>query len=90
MAEAKEAKVKYNYMKLSLPEMMDYIEKNAPSDKAWFKKVAFKNKRTKDGVRPVYQHLVAKKAFCEKYMPEIIPVKNTEVKEKKSDLLANW
>ena len=68
------------YKKITLEEMMQYIEKNAPKDKEWFKSVALENGK--------YVHLKARKAFCEKYMPEIIPTKK-EV-EKKSEKLLNW
>ena len=35
-----------------------------------------------------YNHLKAKREFCERYMPDIIPVAKTS--KKKSDLLKNW
>lgn len=69
----------FDYKKLTLAEMMDYISDNAPEDKAWFKSIAL-NEEGK------YQHLVAKREFCKRYMPEIIPVP----KPKKSDILADW
>lgn len=58
---------KYDYKKLTFEEMKAYIETNAAADKEWFKSVAIDEKG-------VYQHLKAKKAFAEKYMPDIIPV----------------
>lgn len=72
---------KWEFKKITFDDMKEYIEKNAASDKEWFKNVAIKDGK--------YQHLVAKKAFCEKYMPEIIPVKKAP-KETKADILANW
>lgn len=72
---------KWEFKKITFEDMKEYIEKNAASDKEWFKSVAIKGGK--------YQHLAAKKAFCEKYMPEIIPVKKAP-KETKADILANW
>lgn len=79
----------YDFKTLTLNEMVAYIEKNAPQDKAWFKKVAYDNRKTKDGNKVVYSHLKAKREFCKKYMPEIIPVAK-EKAPKASDILANW
>lgn len=72
---------KWDYKKITFSDMKEYIEKNAAKDKEWFKSVAI----DKDGT---YQHLIAKKAFCERYMPDIIPVK--KAKKNKADILANW
>lgn len=71
----------WNYKQITLEDMMKYIETNAPKDKEWFKSIAL----SEEGK---YLHLTAKKAFCEKYMPEIIPQKKETTK--KSDLLLNW
>lgn len=80
----------YNYKTLSLEQMVEYIEKNAPQDKAWFKSQAFKTYITKDSEeKSKYSHLEARKAFCERYMPEIIPVAKKR-EPKKSLLLENW
>lgn len=72
------------FKKITVEDMVDYIEKNdnTESTKKWFKSVAF-NEEGK------YQHLVAVRAFCEKYCPEIIPVAK-EKKPKASDLLKDW
>lgn len=56
----------WEYKKITLDDMMDYIEKNHPEDKKWFKGIALSEAGK-------YQHLPAVRAFCEKYMPEIIP-----------------
>ena len=69
--------------------MVAFIEENAPQDKSWFKSQAFTSTVDKKGnVIPKYNHLKAKRAFCKKYMPEIIP----EAKEriKKSSVIENW
>lgn len=71
----------YKYKQLTTEQMKEYIEKNAPADKAWFKSVAFDENGK-------YQHLIAKKAFAERYMPEIVPVAKAVVK--KSDMFADW
>lgn len=73
---------KWDYKKITFSDMKEYIEKNAAKDKEWFKGVAIDE-------NGVYQHLIAKKAFCERYMPDIIPVKKAK-KETKADILANW
>lgn len=75
------ANKKYDYKRLTFEQMVDYIEKEAPKDKSWFKEQAI----NKDGK---YEHLIAKKAFAERYMPEIIP--QAKVKVKKSDILKDW
>lgn len=77
-AASKENKF-YNEMKLEY--MMKYIEDNAPNDKEWFKSVAIDSQGK-------YQHLIAKRAFCEKFMPDKLPTKKEKVN--KSDLLKNW
>ena len=61
-----------DYKKITLTEMMDFIEANYPADKGWFKKIAFEDKNG----NPVekYNHLNTVRKFCEKYAPELIPV----------------
>ncbi len=76
-----------DFKKITLDEMLDFIEANHPKDKAWFKAVAFQDK---DG-NPTekYNHLHAVRKFCEKYAPDLIPV----AKEKKvppTIRLKNW
>ena len=73
---------KENYKKIKLDDMIEYIEKNAPKDKAWFKSVAFDSNGK-------YSHLKAVKEFAGKYFPEIIPTKK-EKAPNKSDKLKNW
>lgn len=113
--------------------MKEYIETNAPQDKAWFKSVSmdmrkkkkaidkvdadgkpiYKQAKDKNGnfkfnpdgspkmikakeyieiedstAEPVYNLLKAKIAFCEKYMPDVLP--NPEDKTKASDFLKDW
>ena len=113
--------------------MKEYIETNAPQDKAWFKSVSmdmrkkkkaidkvdadgkpiYKQAKDKNGnfkfnpdgspkmikakeyieiedskAEPVYNLLKAKNAFCEKYMPDVLP--NPDDKTKASDFLKDW
>ena len=113
--------------------MREYIETNAPQDKAWFKSVSmdmrkkkkavdkvdadgkpiYKQAKDKNGnfkfnrdgspkmiksktyieiedskAEPVYNLLKAKIAFCEKYMPDVLP--NPDDKTKASDFLKDW
>lgn len=80
---------KYNFNTLTLEQMVEYIEKNAPKDKAWFKEVSHIDKETRTGTKKVYSHLKAKREFCKKYMPEIIPVAKPPT-PKASDLMKDW
>lgn len=76
-----------NYKKITFEDMVEYIEdKGGKEDKAWFKSVAII--KDKNGTMR-YNHLVAKKAFCEKYMPELLPVK-ADKKPNKTDILNKW
>lgn len=113
--------------------MREYIETNAPQDKAWFKSVSMDMRKKKKAIdkvdadgnpiykqakdkhgnfkfnpdgspkmikakeyieiedskaEPVYNLLKAKIAFCEKYMPDVLP--NPEDKTKASDFLKDW
>lgn len=113
--------------------MKEYIETNAPQDKAWFKSVSmdmrkkkkaidkvdadgkpiYKQAKDKNGnfkfnpdgspkmikakeyieiedskAEPVYNLLKAKIAFCERYMPDVLP--NPDDKTKASDFLKDW
>lgn len=85
----------YDYNKLSFVEMKEYILKNAPKDKAWFKKIAIGTRKIKDKngnvtkTIEVYNHLKAKKAFCERYMPDLIPVAKPK-REKITKILDEW
>lgn len=74
-----------NYKLITFDDMVKYIEQNAPTDKAWFKENAFSVDRFGN---KKYNHLKAKKAFCEKYMPDLVPVRKG--KENKSDILKDW
>ena len=75
-----------NYKKITFNDMVEYIENNASKDKAWFKGEAMALDK-KGNLK--YNHLKAKKAFCERYMPELIPTKK-ETKTNKSDILKDW
>ena len=75
------------FKKITLEEMCDFIEKNHPQDKKWFKKVCFQNKDGKDVAK--YNHLNAVRKFCENYAPELIPVAK-EKKEPATKRLENW
>lgn len=75
------SKEKLEYKKITAVDIFNYIEKNAPDDKEWFKSIAFDENGK-------YQHLIAKRAFAEKYMPEIIPV--AQEKTPASDIFKDW
>ena len=75
------------FKKITLDEMCDFIEKNCPQDKKWFKMVCYQDK---DGNKMAkYNHLNAVRKFCEKYAPELIPVAK-EKKEPATKRLLNW
>lgn len=73
---------KWEFKKIKLADMMEYIDTVAPATvsvdgkevptKAWFKALAFDEKGK-------YQHLIAVRAFCAMFMPEIIPVAKVKV-----------
>lgn len=69
------------YKQINAQFMYDYICNNAPDKKKWFKEVAFDENGK-------YQHIKAKKAFCEEFMPEMLPKKKEE--KKASDLFKDW
>lgn len=76
-----------SFKKITLDEMCDFIEKNFPEDKPWFKQVAYEDKEGKPTAK--YNHLNAVRKFCEKYAPDLLPV----AKEKKvpaTKRLENW
>lgn len=74
--------------KIKLEDMMSYIEAKAPTDKAWFKTVAFQNK---DGVtQKSYQHLNAVKQFCLRYEEFRSLVPKSAKEPNKSEKLMNW
>lgn len=72
----------WDYKKITFEDMVSYIESIADADerkkaKDWFKSIAV--------VDGKYKHLTAKKAFCRKYVPTIVPVA-----KKKVDILNDW
>lgn len=75
-----------SYKTITFEEMADFIEKNHPEDKEWFKEVAFQDKNGKKLEK--YNHLNAKLKFCEKYAPELIP--QAAPKNKVTKRLENW
>lgn len=74
-----------SFKAITFDDMFDFIEKNHPEDKAWFKTVAYQNKNGETVKK--YNHLNAKRKFCEKYAPELIATKTKEAVSKK---LSNW
>ena len=81
---------KLSYKTLTLEQMIEYIDTNAPKDKQWFKGVATKTKTSKEGKKyDAYDHFKAREEFCKRYMPEIVPVAKPK-KPTKAEILANW
>ena len=77
--------VDYELKKITFDVMYDFIEKNHPEDKAWFKKVAFEDKDENKVEK--YQHLTTVRKFLDRYF-DLPPAKAKE--PKKSDKLKNW
>ena len=72
----------WDYKRITFEDMVRYIEAIPEADKReeekkWFKSVALVNGK--------YKHLTAKKAFCRKFVPSIVPVA-----KKKVDILNEW
>lgn len=72
---------KWNYKQITFEDMINYIEKNAPQDKDWFKSIALNDEGK-------YMHLKTKKEFCLRYMPDIVPKGKEKIN--KADFLKNW
>ena len=71
---------------LTLEFMMDYIERKDPSFKPEFKKAALRKNKNGD-VR--YNAAAARYAFCNKFVPELIPKKKGK-KPTKTQILEKW
>lgn len=75
---------KESFKKIKLEEMIEFIDKNYPEDKEWFKTIAYQDK--KGNKIDNYNHLNAVRQFCIKYAPELIKSKKSSA----SDLFKNW
>ena len=71
---------------LTLEVMMQYIDEKAPEFKKEFKEVALVANKN-GAVR--YNSAKARHAFCEKFMPELLPKKKAP-KKTKTDILNEW
>lgn len=60
------------FNKLKIADLKAYIEANAPQDKAEFVANAY---RTTDKGKKAYSHIRAKRWFCARYCPDILPKK---------------
>ena len=81
---------KYEFKTLKIEDMIQYLKENAPDEIAWFLTEAYHERTTKKGKKiTVYNHLKAKRAFCEKFMPDIVPPKR-EPKERATKILEEW
>lgn len=65
---------KLNYKTMNIDDIIDWCEANSQTE--WLKKVALKEDR--NGKKPNFFSI--KKAFCEKFMPEIIPTAKPKAK----------
>ena len=89
MVEAKELFKDTN--KITFEQMVNFITENHPEDKAWFKTVAYQKadgteSKNKNG-KPKYNHLNAKRKFCERY--GIVEAKKTITSLTRS-VLEDW
>jgi hypothetical protein len=85
----------YKFKTLDFNTMAEYIEEKAPQDKEWFMKESciLVDVKEKDGtIKKVekYNHLQAKRVFCERYMPEILPKKKDQEPAKVATRFAKW
>ena len=71
---------------LTLEAMMQFIDEEAPDFKDDFKKVALVENKN-GAIR--YNSAKARHAFCEKFMPELLPKKKAP-KKTKTDILKEW
>lgn len=78
-----------SWKKITLDDMMKYIEEKAPTDKTWFKEIAFTDVNGNE--KKTYQHLNAVRKFCKRYeeFSHLIPEKK-EKEPNKSEKLKNW
>ena len=74
------------YKDITQADMMNYIAENAPKEKEWFKSVALVDDANG---KKRYHHLRAKKEFCKKFKPDLLPSKK-EKKQTKTSILENW
>ncbi len=74
------------YKNITLEDMMNYIDEKAPDFKSDFKKLALLENKNGD-IR--YNSAKAKHAFCEKFMPDLLPKKKAP-KKTKTDILNEW
>ena len=73
---------KLNYKTMNINDIIDYCIAN--NEQEWLKRVALRENGK--GKKPNF--FVIKKAFCEKFMPEIIPTAKPKAKTM-YDLIAN-
>lgn len=71
-----------SFNKIKVDDILDFMKDKSAEEKKAFKKAAF----DEDGK---YQHIIAKRYFCEKYFPDLVPVKKEE-QPKKSDVFKDW
>ena len=84
-----EQKEVLTYRKLTIEYMIRYIDENVPNDKEWFKSVALVDRTDKNGnTKKVCDMFRAKKAFCERYMPELLPKHTGKVSA--TEMLLKW
>ena len=76
----------FEYDKITLEDMMAYIEEHEPEFKDTFKEAALITYKPTLDKR--YNYMRARKAFCEHFMPEIMPTKNK--KPTKTEILLKW
>ena len=76
----------FDYNEITLEDMMTYIEEHEPEYKNTFKEAALVSYAPTLDKR--YNHMRARRIFCEHFMPEILPSKSK--KPTKTEILLNW
>ena len=75
-----------SYNEIKFEDMKEYIDEKAPEFKDEFKKAILIENKNGDSR---YNHAKAKRVFCEKFMPELIPEKKAP-KKSKTQIIEEW
>lgn len=75
-----------SYGEIKFEDMKNYIDEKAPEFKEVFKESILLTNKNGD-LR--YNHAKAKRVFCEKFMPELIPEKKAP-KKSKTQIIEEW
>ena len=71
-----------SFNKIKVADIHEYMKDKSAEEKKAFKEVAFDENGK-------YQHIKAKRYFCEKYFPKLVPVKKDKAPNK-ADIFKDW